>query len=1707
MGLSSAEIVELRRAVARLDALDGAAVECTSGTVLVEAAGVRDPRALVAACQGRGGLELAALRAGLELRREPLALAGATLARLHRDLRALQASPLARDLLTDAPRSLRRALARPPGWLDDRAAALDRLRARPRAQGPLAALAALLPERAGEPRTAEGLARLAARAPWLAPIFELIAALHGRAAAAAALDLHLRSQQSGAADLRRARERAEALAARVLGRTARSLGPGLDLALDDLSGQVLRAMSKPTRTRDQAIRGAVAAALAWPATPPAADPAADLDLAEIPAGAAARGERRRVVLDAVAAAIRAHGEALASRLHPRHDPQSLAALDALVAELALAFPAAPPLALGGRAAPRRAAQARADGPATPRVATRDSTAALAPIPAFTASDVAALAAHWKDAALAGRPLPLADALWLLGREFSPAAAATLAGWLLAGLRPAEVDAVIACGHLKALLAAKGADEAIALARWVARVVPHFRRLGVELELDADLLAHLPAGRRGELALLAHALIQQHARGATPASAARELALLDLGLGLVRGLPDRARALLRRIDEVPAGQGRALFPDFAAWLADDPLLDRFCHLARLAGEDPALSRNLRRDFDQAARLDSQLAHLRALEAPSEGQRARLERLLGGAGEAPPDPAWTRRRLSERTGELLARAYRRLLDAALAEVVRAAFGVVVPAMTPAWQDALRFFLAFERRGGERERSYELLGVLLRHAAAAPGASYARASAENRAWIERVRGRFDVDAWLRPRALPLALGGRRYLLRSEEDPLEVLRMGIPFDTCLSLRGGFNAASTVANALDANKRVLYLRDEGGAVLARKLVAVADDDAHLLGYRVYVAVDGEAKAAVLAAFDQVCKTLSEETGLPWARFGAPARLHGGFWYDDGVEGGPAGDEAADPDLARLCAALGRPTPPRWPRWWRHEITAADARRRGDAALALAAIENGASDVDLTELVVGAHGEARLRARAPHERALARALVARALAGGVPAALALAAQIPPTYEIARAIIDAERLLPPSATIARAWLDAAAALGERGDDDDHGLTHYAFYLDRHLACLPVAEFLAAAARIEAIGARFVAAVPECAACREGAHERIAGPVALAAYARAADPQAILKCLKGPGDSDLALRSCISIAARHPLRAATPSRPDAPAERLDDASPSRLTAAPPSRLTAPARRLDAPAERPDDASPSRLPPAPPARLDAPAADAPVASARAPSRAAPSPPRLLGASPTRGWLARLGDPSPPHPAVLRHLRRLLARRPRLADDADLLAAWLRHRDPRLPSPPPPRPDAAPFESLAERALDPDLLPDLAPYLDPHRPAAAWKPDTWELALHRRVASPWHARLRAIAEGDGDAKEVAAARHAAALLGLDGAPQGHDGPRLSVTLAHLRLAVPAVPPPRPAEAPAGRTGDAEPSGPRPAAALAASARSRDRPSSNNLATPDARAPGAPRRDLDDADLATLRAHPLAIDPAALVAALARWRAVLLGDLSFETSSCDPPTPPRALALLLAVADDITRGELLDQLLAAPPEARHPDALAAILRAYEGNFGPLRADQALQLWRIPTVRPHLVAFLAARHRLDPTPLIAHLSRIAEPADFDGLIGAWMVAAPGIEAYDLPPALELRVLAATLAAGGVSHWYRLYRELHGFADLSAALDLLDALPSDALLPLRAAFDDDRPAPGAETDEADDLRRLWLDDHLTRRLGAPQESATSPAAGP
>lgn len=156
-------------------------------------------------------------------------------------------------------------------------------------------------------------------------------------------------------------------------------------------------------------------------------------------------------------------------------------------------------------------------------------------------------------------------------------------------------------------------------------------------------------------------------------------------------------------------------------------------------------------------------------------------------------------------------------------------------------------------------------------------------------------DRAAWLdtaprRYRCAAVAGGHvRRHLKR---DPLRILQMGNYFDTCLSF-GGVNAFSTVANACELNKRVVYATDSSGRVVGRKLIGITAAGA-LIGFRTYSALrDPAGNATLRAIFRRYLAEFAARCGLPLADDGMVPRLFVAAWYDDGAVPWP--EEASAP--------------------------------------------------------------------------------------------------------------------------------------------------------------------------------------------------------------------------------------------------------------------------------------------------------------------------------------------------------------------------------------------------------------------------------------------------------------------------------------------------------------------------------------------------------------------------------------------------------------------------------------------------------------------------------------------------------------------------------------------------------------------------------------------------------------------------------------------
>jgi hypothetical protein len=923
-------------------------------------------------------------------------------------------------------------------------------------------------------RLSRALSVAVARAPveWFEGIVDLVRLVYGERAAAALDQARVRLTSLGAERRRDAQARVDAL---VL---ALETGePPVDADLAPLVERLERARELPGRARRTRVLDVLRKALAWPAAP--AEAVASL--------AAPLGGR------SFAAAVRDAGTAVVRALPAARDPALRDKTLEMLAFYGLTF------------------RVGEDG-----------------VPLLSPGDVERAVAKTRDCADMSRSkITLAQALALVELPLKSYARKRVADWVAEGLELELVTQACREGHADALTRAPNLRAARAYATWATRLVPHYRALGITFELSPELFTHLP--RNEDVAVLAVCLMEQ-AREARPAAAsdkpaADPIAVLDATLGMFSKLPAKASGILERLKGTSPGAGRRAFPELATWLDDDALLDRFVHLTHVANQPVALGKQLREDFEHAGKAARERAHLEALPSRSTRQEARLATLSGTDRTLASAPRRrTKRRLEERIEELLPVAYRRQLDDAFRDILRDAWGIAVPSLTEAWRDAVRFWLVVDD-------NRELLGRLLREASVAPGHDVKLTFAKNRAWIAKVQALVRIEAWLAPRRHEIEVEGATYTVSFEQDPLEVLRMGIPFGTCLALDTGCNAASTVLNAVDANKRVVYVRGPGGKVVARKLVALTKD-LRLVGYNLYVSMRGPGERAIRAAVDGICSEVSLAVGAPLAGSGEPEQIHEGFWYDDGTV--PWGE---DVDVASYCRSLGLAAPPKW-----FDALAAEARGRNaideddvDSALAvLTRWDTGPANVGLGRWLVERLGEREAFKRTRDDSSLAPAILRSLASAGEDAmvrALAATTRLD-EYSSASSIPALLAAFPRSAKLAAALAETAVrAARVFPRSNDHGLVHAT--MDELDALLDgVACSFDALDRAEPAWASYTAREPLCEPCRKGAWRRCIDAVR-AAYEQAPDPDAVVTCLMSRHRSELSQRAALAVATRHEL----------------------------------------------------------------------------------------------------------------------------------------------------------------------------------------------------------------------------------------------------------------------------------------------------------------------------------------------------------------------------------------------------------------------------------------------------------------------------------------------------------------------------------------------------------------------------------------------
>lgn len=739
-------------------------------------------------------------------------------------------------------------------------------------------------------------------------------------------------------------------------------------------------------------------------------------------------------------------------------------------------------------------------------------------------------------------LTFRDALELSKLKMTGGERRVIGGLVASGL---EVELVSSAKrHVHKLAELHDARAARVYARWVTELEDHYTKLGVPFELSPEHFIYLPRGRE-ELGVLALCLLNrptldketspdEKSAGSPRARAVTDpLAALDATLrffqqramsGSSRTRPhlDKLLARLRASSE----DSRHKDPNIAGALGDAALLDQLHRVSALS-QEPAIVRGIRNVLDFEPSRERERAFLEALVSRTQPQELRLAHLRHSAAAS--DEVRQRilqRRVRERIEQLYPVAYQRELDLMLRVVVREVFRLDLPRITSTWRDALRYWL----HADDNRRS---LSRLLRHQATTPSATIKRQSPKNQAWIERARARgLDTEAWLAPREREVLIRGERFVMTVEADPLEVLRMGIPFNTCLSLDGGVNAASTIYNAIDANKQVIYVRNEKGNIVARKLLAISRD-LRLIGYQLYVSARGDVMEGIVDAVFELCSEISREVGAPLAAAGEPERIHGGFWYDDGaIAFGGAGL------VGDYCRARGL-TPPTtsWPSLT-NEARSWQAMTTGDVEAARRSLDGWSgspANHAVADWLVSKVGRQRAERFTEDDPSVVLALGRASLDE---------AQRVRAIELGASLYHSDRLegllasTPPSERVARALIELASRDTRRKRINVHGFAH--FTLKRLPALLPhdvpaaldLLDEIApvwAEVRDRISGSEAIeAAVAASAAAVERAYD-LASPSEKAAWERV-----IIRALMSRHRSVEARRAALRVVARHELR---------------------------------------------------------------------------------------------------------------------------------------------------------------------------------------------------------------------------------------------------------------------------------------------------------------------------------------------------------------------------------------------------------------------------------------------------------------------------------------------------------------------------------------------------------------------------------------------
>lgn len=214
-------------------------------------------------------------------------------------------------------------------------------------------------------------------------------------------------------------------------------------------------------------------------------------------------------------------------------------------------------------------------------------------------------------------------------------------------------------------------------------------------------------------------------------------------------------------------------------------------------------------------------------------------------------------------------------------------------PDWDNALLLLLRLNQIWVKEKLNRRLLRKLLWHQARGDR-EWTRRLPPNQKFIREMTARgINMDVWMGAFERQYQVGDETWTVYAETDPLRVLQMGNLFGTCLSVKGDFSYAA-IANAVEANKRVLYLKNAQGSIIGRKLIALSPGGELIGCYSYGSGIGGESARPmhwVKILFDVFCLEFARSSHAVLAgediedsRLLEDELRMFAHWYFDGVE-------------------------------------------------------------------------------------------------------------------------------------------------------------------------------------------------------------------------------------------------------------------------------------------------------------------------------------------------------------------------------------------------------------------------------------------------------------------------------------------------------------------------------------------------------------------------------------------------------------------------------------------------------------------------------------------------------------------------------------------------------------------------------------------------------------------------------------------------------